>query len=117
MLKKTLFAAAALVAATTAFQPVQKAQARVNIGIHLGLPGVYAPGYYGPAYAPAPVYVPRYIPRVSLCRQARRSVRNSGYYRIRAVDCSGSRYTFHAKRGGVWYRLRIRARSGYIYKV
>ncbi len=113
MLKKTLFAAAALIAATTAFQPVQKAEAGVNIGINLGLPGVYAPGYYGPAYVPAPVYVPR----VSYCRMARRTIRNHGYYKIRAVDCSGSRYTFHAKRGGIWYRLRVKARSGYIYKV
>ena len=115
MLKKTLFAAAALVAATTAFQPVQQAEAGVRIGVHLGTP-YYGGGYYAPRphyYAPRPYYAPR----VSYCSKARRKIRNRGYYKIRAIDCSGSRYTFHAKRGGVWFRLRLKARSGYIYKV
>lgn len=124
MLKQTIIAAAAVVASVVAFQPVEKAEARVNIGVGIGIPGYYgggyAPGYYGGGYgyyAPRPrYYAPRRYGRIS-CGSARRIVRNHGYYRVRAVDCSGSRYTFHAKRGGVWYRLRLKSHSGRIYKV
>ena len=122
MLKKTIIAATALVASFVAFQPVEQAEARVNIGVHLG-GGYYGSGYYAPRphyYAPRPHYYaprPHYVPRVSYCSQARRNIRNRGYYKIRAVDCSGSRYTFFAKRGGQHFRLRVKARSGHIYKV
>lgn len=120
MLKQTIIAATAVVASVVAFQPVEKAEARVNVGIGIGIPGVYAPyapGYYGGYYAPRPYYyAPRRYGRIS-CGAARRIVRRHGYYRVRAVDCSGSRYTFHAKRGGVWYRLRLKSHSGRIYKV
>ena len=118
MLKRTIVAATALVASFVVFQPIEQSDARVNVHIGVGGPGYYNPGYYQPYphYRPAPVYVPR--PRyVNRCSRARRSIRNRGYYRIRAVDCSGSRYTFHAKRSGIWYRLRVRASSGRIYKV
>ncbi len=116
MFKKTIIAAFALAASFVAFQPVEQAQARVNIDIGIGGPGYYNPGYYQPYYRPVPVYRPR--PRyVNRCNRARRIIRNRGYYRIRAIDCSGRRFTFHAKRGGVWYRLRVKARSGHIYKV
>lgn len=125
MFKKTIIAATALVASVVAFQPVEKAEARVNVGIGIGVPGYYggyAPGYYSPGYYGGGYYAPRpryYAPRRGRisCRRARRIVRNHGYYRVRAIDCSGSRYTFHAKRGGIWYRLRMKSRSGRIYKV
>lgn len=117
MLRNTIIAASALVASFVAFQPIDKAEAGVNIGVHLGSPGYYGNGYYAPRphyYAPRPHY---YAPRASYCSKARRKIRNRGYYNIRAVDCSGSRYTFFAKRGGQRFRLRVKARSGYIYKV
>ncbi len=117
MFKKTIIAATALVASFVAFQPVEQAEARVNIGIGIGLPGYYGGGYGHGYYGHSDRYyrpVRRY--RMS-CGQVRRKIRNRGYRRIRAVDCSGSRYTFHAKRHGEWFKLRIKSRSGYIYSV
>jgi len=123
MFKKTIFAVTALFAAFVAFQPVGQAEARVNVDIGLGFPG-----YYGGYYAPAPVYVPApryYAPRYRYrpvrryrmtCGQVRRNLRNRGYYRIRAIDCRGARYTFQARRDGRWYRLRILSRNGRVYK-
>lgn len=116
MLKKTIIAAAAVFASFVAFQPVEQAEARVNVHIGLGAPGYYGGGYYTPApryYAPRPVYRSH---RWS-CGQVRRKLRNRGYYRIRSVDCSGSRFTFHAKRRGVWFRIRAKSFHGRIYKV
>ncbi len=121
MFKKTIIAATALVASFVAFQPVEQAEAKVSVQIGIGGSGYYGGGYYGGGYYPAPhygggYYAPRPVYRKT-CGQIRRKLRNRGYYRIRSVDCSGSRYTFHAKRGGQWFRLRVKSRSGYIYKV
>lgn len=121
MLKKTLIAAAAVAASALALQPVEQAQAKVQLHIGVGVP-VYTPYYYGPYnhYRPAPRYY--YKPkrhrygRIS-CYRARSIIRAHGYHHIRAIDCSGRRYTFHAKRHGIWYRLRMRSSSGKIYKV
>ncbi len=116
MFKKSLIVATAIFASVVAFQPVQQAEAKVTIGIGIGIPGFYGPGYYGGGYyAPRPHYTPRRAYRLT-CGQVRRKLRRSGYYRIRAINCSGRRYTFHAKLGGDWFRLRIKARSGYVYK-
>lgn len=123
MLKKSLFATLALVAAFSAFQPVEKAEARVNVDIGIGVPYYGNGRYYEPYYYAAPrrrYYAPRPAPRRYgrlSCGEARRIVRNHGYRRVRAIDCSGNRYTFHAMRGGEWYRIRMRSRTGRIYKV
>lgn len=119
MFKKSLIIATALVASVIAFQPVEQAEAKVNIGIGIGgghYGGGYGHGYYGNPYYGGSYYTPRRSYRMS-CGQVRRKLRNRGYYRIRAVDCSGSRYTFHAKRHGERVRIRVKSRSGYVYKV
>jgi hypothetical protein len=124
MFKKTIIAATALVAAFVAFQPVQEAEAKVNLHIGIGVPGYYGGGYYGPGYYEPDYYVPRrryrprprYVRKLS-CRQARRIVARHRYHNIRAVDCGGVRYGFHAKRNGRWYRMRMNARTGHIYSV
>lgn len=117
MLKQTFIAAAAVAASFVTLQPIDKAEAKVHL--HIGVP-VFTP-YYAPApryyYAPRPYYRPRHYHHRVSCYKARRIVRNHGYHHIRAIDCSGSRYTFHAKRHGVWYRLRMKSSSGRIYKV
>ncbi len=113
MYKKTLIAATALVASFVAFQPVEQAEAKVHFNIGIGIPGPFYGhgGGYGHSYhAPAPYYGHGHRYRVS-CGQIRRKLRNRGYYRIRSVDCSGSRYTFHAKRHGDWYKIRVKSRS------
>jgi len=117
MFKKTLIAATVLVAGFVAFQPVQQAEAKVSFNIGIGFPSpFYGHGYGGGYHAPAPSYGHGRRYRVS-CGQVRRKLRNRGYYRIRSVDCSGSRYTFHAKRHGAWYKIRVKSRNGYIYRV
>lgn len=118
MFKQTIIAATAVFASFVAFQPVDKAEARVNLDIGIGIPGPYYGGYgygYRPYYGHG-YYRPHRRYRLT-CGQVRRKLRNRGYYRIRAIDCSGSRYTFHAKRHGDWFRIRVKSRSGYIYKV
>ncbi len=51
------------------------------------------------------------------CNQAKRLIRNQGYNNVTAKNCVDfGRYTFFAYRGGVRYRLRIRASDGVIYK-
>ena len=121
MFKKTIIAATALVASFVAFQPVEQAEAKVNLHIGIGVPGFHGGGYGHGYYGGSPYYGGgHYTPRRSYrktCGQIRRKLRNRGYYRIRSVDCSGSRYTFHAKRNGEWLRIRVKSRSGYIYKV
>lgn len=51
------------------------------------------------------------------CNQAVAAARSQGYRKVRIHKCSGNRYTLYAKRGGVKYRLRMRASTGKIYKV
>jgi len=121
MLKKSVIVATALFASIVAFQPVEQAEAKVHIGIGIGVPGFYGPGY-GPGYYGGGYYGhrhgyrPHYGYRMS-CGKARRKIRHRGFYRIRAVDCSGSRYTFKAKRHGSWYKIRLNSRSGRIIRI
>ncbi len=118
MLKKTLIAATILFTAATALQPVEKAEARVNFDVSIGFPGAYYPapyyagGYYGGGYYVAPRHRSR---RVS-CARGKRIVRNHGYRNVRAVDCRGSVYKFEGRRWGNWYLLKMKSRTGRIYR-
>lgn len=115
MLKKTIIAGLAIAVSAVALQPVEKAQARVNVDIGFAVPG---PVYYGDYYRPRYYYAPRpvYYDRIT-CGQARRVIRQRGFYRIRAVRCHGASYVFHAKKRGMWWRMNVRARTGSIYRV
>ena len=62
--------------------------------------GGYNTGYYRPGPA-----------RIG-CGEAKLILRDRGYGRIVATDCSGKYLTFHARRGGHAYVLRVNARSG-----
>lgn len=64
-----------------------------------------------------PVLRPPVIRGKLTCNQAARKIRNLGYRNVVAKDCSGNRYTFHGISRGVWYRLRIRATNGNVYKI
>ena len=121
MFKKSVIVATALVAGFVAFQPVEKAEAKVHIDVGIGIPGpgYYGGGYYGGGYyghGHRPSYRPHYRYRMS-CGKARRKISHRGFYRIRAVDCSGSRYTFKAKRHGDWYKIRLNSRTGRIIRI
>jgi hypothetical protein len=54
--------------------------------------------------------------RVS-CQQAGRMLRNRGWYRVRAVNCSGKRYRFTAWRKGDKYLISVSAWRGRILSV
>jgi hypothetical protein len=117
MFMKSMFAAAAVAAvAVTATAP---ADAKVKVDLYLGAPIYdYDPGY--PVYdEPYPVYErPRYRRSYGIsCEQGRRQVREEGFRRVRAVDCSGRRYTYEARRDGERYIVRVSRRSGDIISV
>jgi hypothetical protein len=129
MITKTLIAAAAVaVLAAGASAP---ANAKVHVDLFVGgyNPG-YNPGYYEPSY---PVYDGGYRPRrhhrddyepapvyqsygVS-CEEGRDNVRDSGFYKVRALNCDGKRYTYKARRDGNPYIVRVSRRSGEIVSV
>ena len=50
------------------------------------------------------------------CREVMSMVRDRGYYRVRPRDCRGNNYTFHAKKRGVWFKLRVRSSDGRIFR-
>ncbi len=111
MFKKIFIAASVLMAGFVTVQPIQSAEARVNVDI-----GVYVPlrpryRTYDPYYTP-----PRRRPRARRisCGRGRNIVARHQYYSIRAVDCRGSQYRYHAKRDGRWYYLNMNSRTGRI---
>lgn len=118
MITKTLIAAAAVSA--IAFGASAPANAKVNVDLYFG---GFGPGYYEPAY---PVYEePRYVPRrpryvesygVS-CEDGRDLVRDSGFRKVRAIDCSGKRYTYRARQNGDTFIVKVSRRSGNIISV
>jgi len=127
MITKTLIAAAAFVAIAAGVSA--PANAKVNVDLFIGgyNPG-YNPGYYEPGYPvydggyrrhhnydyePAPVYQSYGIS----CEEGRDQVRDSGFRKVRAVNCNGKRYTYKARRNGNPYIVRVSRRSGDIVSV
>jgi hypothetical protein len=120
MITKTLIAAAAVSA--IAFGVSAPANAKVNIDLYLGGPGYYEPAY--PVYEEPRYYEPRYEHRrpryvysgIS-CENGRDLVRDSGFRKVRAVDCSGRRYTYRARQNGDTFIVKVSRRSGNIISV
>jgi hypothetical protein len=115
MIAKSLIAAAALAATMTLALPAQEAKADVDVNIGIGIGG-YEPGYYygGSGYDYGHGYGYRHRPQQSYrisCGTGRRIVDNSGFNRVKAVDCSlpGYRYTAHKK--GHRYMVRVNGRG------
>jgi hypothetical protein len=48
------------------------------------------------------------------CRTGKRIVRNSGYRRVRVIECRGNTYTYKGKRGSRVYRLSVDSLDGII---
>ncbi|PZF77890.1 hypothetical protein DK847_05540 [Aestuariivirga litoralis] len=84
------------------------AEAKVNVGVGIGIGvGGFYPGYgYGGVYVPGAYYEPYY--GVS-CAQARSIVKGSGFYKVKAIDCSAPSYRFIAWQGGSKYKVRVNA--------
>lgn len=104
MLTKSLITAAVL--SIAALLPATQAEAKSDINVSLGL-GVG--GYFGPGYDPyyhggAGVVVD--FGGVS-CSQARKIVKNEGFYNVNSVDCSAPTYNFTAWHDGGKYKVRV----------
>ncbi len=124
MIAKTLIAAAAVATLATAVSA--PANAKVNVDLYVG---GFDPGYYEPSYPvydaprrpryndydyePAPVYQ-RY--GIS-CEEGRDYVRDSGFRKVRAINCGGKRFTYKARRDGNPYIVRVSRRNGEIISV
>ena len=81
-----------------------EAKSHVGVGIGIGVGGFY-PGGYGGYYGG--YYEPTYY-GVS-CGEARSIVKGSGFYKVKAIDCSAPSYRFIAWQGGSKYKVRVNA--------
>lgn len=124
MITKTLIAAAAVSA--IAFGASAPANAKVNLDLYIG---GFGPGYYEPAY---PVYEepryyddepryerrrPRYESYRISCNDGTQAVRDIGFRKVRAIDCSGRSYTYKARRHGNPFVVEVSSRNGRILSV
>ena len=118
MITKSLIAAAAVATGLVAAIPAQQAEAKVNldIGVGIGVPGGYYPGYGYPAYGGYPVYDPVFVPSGISCNKGRKIVKWSGFYKVNAVDCSAPVYQYNAWKNGNAYRVKV-STQGHIIKV
>lgn len=103
MMVRSLMAAAmtALMVMSLGFAPSPaKAQ---DVDIYIDIPGFgRLPGYeYGGR---------RYIS----CRHGARIVDRRGYSRVRPFDCNRPNYRYRARRAGLWWIVRLNARTGRI---
>lgn len=108
---RNILAAAAVVAGIGAMAATAEAKTNVHIGIGVGTPGYYydpvpEPYYGGGYYAGPPV-----VRRVS-CAYGADMVRDRGFRRVRARDCSGRTYSYIGWRGGWRYIVYVNARNG-----
>lgn len=112
MFKKLLIAASLAGACVVS---AQVAEAKVNVIIGIGQPGGYCYYNYDPfrcrnyGHYPRPGYfVPHYVDRGRVsCDQAIWKLRNLGYRKIYATDCSGRSYSFIARKGSGKYRIEF----------
>lgn len=116
---KTLIAAGMIAASSMALPTV--AEAKTRIGIYFGVPfynGALDNDYlYDQRYG---WYAPEYRNQVRLnfgnsratCRQAARQLRNAGYRKVVARDCTGRTYEFQARKNGRRVNLTYNARTG-----
>lgn len=141
MLKKLIVSAAV---AVSAFTLSQTANAKTNVTIGIGVPGVcvgnpyycqqgpgwggYDGGYgydddgwepgYGVYHQPRRVDYRRPFIRDSLrCKEARWLLEERGWRNVRARDCNGVSYTFTASRRGVVSLVRVNSHNGRITSI
>lgn len=111
MINKTLIIAAALASTIAIAAP---AQAGVDIDLNLGVGGGFYPGYGYPVYD-EPVYHGSYY-GIS-CGQGRQAVKYAGFHKVKAVNCSGKRFTYRARQGGETFFVKVSRKSGNIVSV
>jgi len=131
-LKTTI--AAGLAASTLSLFAGSAAEARTNVVIGIGTEGWgygynscwgyprrcgWAPGHYDYRFIAPPrpvvVYNPSLVVRRNIsCAAARNIVDGSSFNGVSARDCSGSVYSFRARKNGYNYRVDVNARNGNI---
>ena len=73
------------------------------------------PNYYSDPYPRSYNSYPR--ARVSKCSSIAKSLRNSGYSKVRSQKCAGRNYIYTASRGGDRLRLTVSSSSGRILSI
>ncbi len=115
MFKKSLIAAAALATVFAFASAPAKAETNVDFNIGFGFGGFgpdYGPGYgFGydddfPDYGYHPRPRPRPHFRVS-CGEGRNVVREAGFRRVTAYDCSAPTYGYKAWRHGDLFKVKV----------
>ena len=102
LLSRSALAAVVVASALAISPPAAKAHTKVNIWI--GLPGFTY--WRGPGR-----YNGRYRDRLT-CGEGRRIVDHSGYNSVSATDCVPRNYHYRARKNGLWYIIRLDARTG-----
>ena len=72
--------------------------------------------YYGGYWYLEPYWTLPVYSRVS-CGEGRAIVDDSGFYRVRTIECSGRTYTYAARRHGDVFRVALNSRTGEIVSV
>lgn len=120
MMKRMLLAAAAAATLATAMTFTAPA-AEARVYIYGGVPYYgyarephwryyYGRGWYDP-------YQYNYVqPGKMTCGQARRAVKESGYYNVVTLDCSGKIYNFSAWRKGKQRYVSVNAKTGAVWQ-
>lgn len=114
MIIKSMFAMLAVAVSLTAVLPAEKAEARTNFDINIGIgtgAGYFGPGYDAPVF-PGPAYDDDHFEIVEdddviSCREARNIVRLNGFRNISIIDCSGPNYRFAGWRNGHRFAIKV----------
>jgi hypothetical protein len=72
--------------------------------------------YYGGYWYLEPYWTGPVFSRVS-CGEGRAIVNDSGFNRVRTIECSGRNYTYAARRHGDTFRVALNSRTGEIVSV
>lgn len=113
MFKKSLIAAAALATVFAFASAPAKAETNVDFNIGLGFGGFgpdYGPGYGFDDDFPDYGYHPRPRPRPHFrvsCGEGRNVVREAGFRRVTAYDCSAPTYGYKAWRHGDLFKVKV----------
>jgi hypothetical protein len=103
---KAIMIAGTLCLGMVVASPVEPARADADADIGIGLGGGYGSNpYYWQAR------------RGISCRQGAQIVFGAGYKNVRAMDCSGSQYTYMGRRGDRHYKITVRSKNGNIIRV
>jgi hypothetical protein len=100
-IRRIAFVAATVATVGLVSLAAPEAKADLDVNVFVGPPV----GFWGGAWVPG-----RWI----TCAQGANLLAYRGFNRIQGVDCGGPIYYYRARRGGIWYRVRVNARRAVI---